>query len=249
MILRSKDGFKALGSMVRANTGSICMMRSSGNRRVLLPTVERYVLSISIRGGMVAVRLVGKLVWVGFRILALFPRVVRGNVGADVAKHTVAGNLLALRTIGVHSCTFGGRRGISSCACNNNTKVLVRTRPICLTCRTVTGHATGGPEIMCLAPRKRMFGRTVTERVTRRRSLMFLYKRCRKVSRHILRRVIASCMSVKSCILANNRLPTVIVVSSVSEVIPNMLGGRRSNRARSFTKGLLRCPRCDHPRR
>lgn len=190
-------------------------------------------------------------------MLALFPRVVRRNIGADVANHTVGGKLLSVGTIGVHSCTFGGRGDISSCPCNNNTNVLVRTRPICLTCRTIGRRVSregrrprGHPlHMICLSPRKSMFGRGVTRRVTRRRSLILLYNRCRKVSRHILRRVIASCISVKSCMLAKNRLPTVIVVSAVSELIPKILRGSISTRFRSFRSGLLRCPRCSEPRR
>lgn len=217
-------------------------------------------------------------------MLALFPRVVRRNIGADVANHTVGGKLLSVGTIGVHSCTFGGRGDISSCPCNNNTNVLVRTRPICLTCRTIgrrvsgegrrgvgsrriasarptsysrihgdslRSRGSGGHPLhmICLSPRKSMFGRGVTRRVTRRRSLILLYNRCRKVSRHILRRVIASCISVKSCMLAKNRLPTVIVVSAVSELIPKILRGSISTRFRSFRSGLLRCPRCSEPRR
>lgn len=63
MISSRKRRLKAVSSMLRANTGSICIIDGSNTGSLLVPTVRTYVRGISITTKRVRMRLLPKLHW------------------------------------------------------------------------------------------------------------------------------------------------------------------------------------------
>lgn len=179
--------------------------------------------------------------------MALFPRVYCSCLGRDIINETHGTNTLRVRYASVESCAISGRGEISSTPCNKKVNVVVRTRPIFSYCGSVYGGTNTGIRLVCLAPRKGALARRHIGRLTGCSGLTLLYNRCRNVSRHIVRRLRPRRVSIKSCILANNRLPTLVITSSITEVVPNILSGRRYFASRDRFSSLLRCPRCAHP--
>ncbi len=164
-----------------------------------------------------------------------------------MVNHTRGTNGMRVIYAGVHSFTNGGRGGISSASCNNNVNVVVTTGPICRYCGDLCGRGRGGPRLICLSPGNAGFARRGTVRFSEVSQLMLLYNRCRNVSRHIVSRVISRRVSVNSFILANNRLPTLAITSTIYEVLPNILSRSVYFRRRDRFSKLLRCPRCAGP--
>lgn len=180
--------------------------------------------------------------------MAILPRVVRNFFGYSVVGQTRSGKLTRVRVRGLHSCARSGCHQISSCPFKNFTNVIVGVRPVRQYVGTLgTRHSCS--RIVFAAPSKRRFSRGVTGDLSLSNGLVVLYKRFGNVSCHVQRRLVAGRVDVKSCILANNRLTTTIVTSTVIQVVPNIVSSRRSTLSSSFRSGLLTTPICAHPTR
>lgn len=151
-----------------------------------------------------------------------------------------------MRVRGLHSCARSGCHHMSSCPFNNFTKVIVGVRPVRQYVGTL-GTRQSCSRIVFAAPSNRRFGRPVTGALSLTRGLVVLYKRFGKVSCQVHRRLVAGRVDVNSCILANKRLTTTIVTSTVVHVVPKIVSSRRSTLSSSFRSGLLTTPICAHP--
>lgn len=180
--------------------------------------------------------------------MAILPRVVRKFFGCSVVDHTRGGKVTRFRVRGLHSCTCSHCQGISSCPFKKYTKVMVGVRPVSHYVSTL-GTRQRCSRIVFAAPSKRRFGRGVTGALSVDRGLVVLYNRFGKVSCHVQRRFVAGRVDVNSCMLANKRLTTTIVTSSVIHVVPKIVSSRRSTLSSSFRSGLLTPPICAHPTR
>lgn len=180
-------------------------------------------------------------------VVALFPRVYRSILSRDVVNETQGGNCIRVGYMGVESFALSGRGHISSTPCNNKVNVLVNPRPVCSYCGDLCNTNRRGPRLVCVSPRNGALARREMGRLTLASQVILLYNRCRNISREVLSRVISRRVSVNSCILANNRLPTLILTSDVSHVLRGILPGSRTGRLRDRCGKLLRCPRCAEP--
>lgn len=137
---------------------------------------------------------------------------------------------------------------MSSCPCNKFTKVIVRYRPVShYVSRLGTRHSCS--RIVFASPSNRRFSRRITGSLSVGNGVVVLYNRCGNVSRHIHSRLVAHRVSVNSCILANNRLTTTVVTSTIIHIIPNMVNSRRDTLSSYFRSSVLSTPVCAHPTR
>lgn len=181
-------------------------------------------------------------------VLSLFPRFVRTFFHRDVVGHTLSTKLVRVTIASPQRFSRDERRRISSAVCNNNTKVLVRYNPLFRTYRSMLPRGKPQSQIIFLSPTKDPFARSGTGRLCHSCGrLILVYKRCRNMSRHIRRCLTSRLVSVKSCILAKKRLNTVIVSSTITHVIPNILKSTNDTTNSSFCRPVLRCPRCAGP--
>lgn len=181
-------------------------------------------------------------------VVAILPRVLRNFFGYSVVDHTRGGKVTRVRVRGLHSCTCSHCHGMSSCPFNKFTNVIVGVRPVSQYVSTLgTRHRCS--RVVFASPSKRRFGRPVTGSLSLTGGLVVLYNRFGNVSCEVHRRFVAGRVDVNSCILANKRLTTTIVTSTMIHVVPKIVSSRRSTLSSSFRSGLLTTPMCAHPTR
>ncbi|HUU41327.1 MAG TPA: tRNA (guanosine(37)-N1)-methyltransferase TrmD [Desulfatiglandales bacterium] len=182
-----------------------------------------------------------------FDILSIFPEMFDpfidyGIIGRAVKKGKIEVNIVNIRDFGVgpHLMTddrpFGGGDGM-----------VMKPEPIFQALESIP-KARGDRKVLMLTPQGQLFNQSLARNLSELEQIILVCGRYEGVDERVRTRYIDMELSIGDYILSGGELPAMIVVESVSRLIPGVLGGSRSNLEESFENYLLEYPQYTRPR-
>jgi tRNA (guanine37-N1)-methyltransferase len=131
---------------------------------------------------------------------------------------------------------FGGGEGM-----------VMKPEPIVGALRHVEKLQPGG-RVILLSPQGRTYTQKTAERLSKTAHLVFLCGRYEGVDERIRAKYIDEEISIGDYILTGGELPAMVLVDSISRLLPGVLGCDDSAEKDTFSRGLLKNPQYTRPR-
>ena len=182
-----------------------------------------------------------------FDVLTLFPEMLaayleQGVLGRAVKRGLVDVNLINIRNFakGTHKTTddrpYGGGEGM-----------VMKPGPIYRALKSVD-RVEGKSPVILLSPQGKLFDQSIAWEMSGWDQLILVCGRYEGVDERIKLTCIDMELSIGNYILSGGELGAMVIVDTVSRLIPGVLGSERSNLEDSFEDGLLKYPQYTRPR-
>jgi len=182
-----------------------------------------------------------------FDVLTLFPEMLaayleQGVLGRAVKRGLVDVNLINIRNFarGTHKTTddrpYGGGEGM-----------VMKPGPIYRALKSVD-RVDGKSPVILLSPQGKLFDQSIAWEMSGWDQLILVCGRYEGVDERIKLTCIDMELSIGNYILSGGELGAMVIVDTVSRLIPGVLGSERSNLKDSFEDGLLKYPQYTRPR-
>ena len=125
--------------------------------------------------------------------------------------------------------------------------MLMQAQPVYDACMAVQGGLTKPARVVYMTPQGSIFNQDKAKEFAQEEDLIILCGHYEGIDERVLEEVVTDEISIGDYVLTGGELPAMVVIDTISRLIPGVLGNGVSADTDSFMNGLLEYPQYSRP--
>jgi tRNA (guanine37-N1)-methyltransferase len=177
-------------------------------------------------------------------VLTLFPAMFAGALDESIIKRARAAGLLDLTLHQLRDWTHDRHKTVDDRPFGGGPGMLLKPEPIF---EAVESLARENTRVILLSPSGRKFDQSIARELAQQEHLLFVTGHYEGFDERIRESLADDELSIGDYVLTNGALPAMVVIDSVTRLLPGVLGDDASAMEESFSHGLLEYPQYTRP--
>jgi len=182
-----------------------------------------------------------------FHVLTLFPDMIEQGLSTSITGKAMKNGYLTLETVNIRDFCGNKHGQVDDYPYGGGAGLVMQPGPIERAYASLAGHMEGEPRVIYLTPQGRVFNQAVAEELAAEKDLVFLCGHYEGVDERILDRIVTDDISIGDYVLTGGELPAMVIMDTVSRLVPGVLNNEQSAEFESFQDGLLEYPQYTRP--
>lgn len=192
-----------------------------------------------------------------FHVLTLFPEMIENGLSTSITGRAIEKGLVSLDAVNIRDYTLNKHGKVDDYTYGGGAGMLMQAQPVYDCCmavqekiRTEAGESAceGRPaRVIYMTPQGRIFNQEMAEDLSEEDDLIILCGHYEGIDERVLEEVVTDEISIGDYVLTGGELPAMVVIDTISRLIPGVLGNSTSSRTDSFMNGLLEYPQYSRP--
>ena len=204
-----------------------------------------------------------------FHILTLFPEMVMNGLNTSIIGRAAAKNLLSIEAINIRDYAFNKHQSVDDYPYGGGAGMLMQAEPVYLAYKAVeekivmrkqTNAETVKEEIknsensdkkklrvVYLSPQGDTFTQKMAEELAQEEDLVLLCGHYEGIDERVLEEIVTDYVSIGDYVLTGGELPAMVMVDTISRLVPGVLHNDVSAEFESFQDNLLEYPQYSRP--
>ena len=176
-------------------------------------------------------------------VLTLFPEMFTGPLDVSMVARARKAGLLDLQIRNLRDWTHDRHKTVDDRPFGGGPGMVLKPEPIFEAVETLAHDQT---HVVMMAPTGRAFTQAVARELASEQHVLLLCGSYEGFDERI-RSLVDDELSIGDYVLTNGGLPAMVVIDSVTRLIPGVLGDEESSHDESFSEGLLEYPHYTRP--
>jgi tRNA (guanine37-N1)-methyltransferase len=181
-----------------------------------------------------------------FDVLTLFPDMFTSYLKEGILGRAVERGLVDVALLNIRDFATGPHRTVDDRPYGGGEGMVMKAGPIFRALESVERLEGHGPVVL-FSPQGKTFTQDMAWDMVEWKQLIFVCGRYEGVDERVRSTCIDMELSIGDYVLNGGELAAMVVIEAVSRLIPDVLGGERSNLEDSFENGLLEYPHYTRP--
>ncbi|HPQ29584.1 MAG TPA: tRNA (guanosine(37)-N1)-methyltransferase TrmD [Desulfobacteraceae bacterium] len=181
-----------------------------------------------------------------FEVLTIFPDMFSPYLREGVFGRAVNNGIVDIRIINIRDFARDTHKTTDDRPYGGGDGMVMKPEPICRALESIERGKRS--QVIFLSPQGRTFDQTTAWELAGWEQLILICGRYEGVDERIKLSCIDREISIGDYVLSGGELGAMVIMDSVSRLIPGVLGGENSNLEDSFEEGLLEYPQYTRPR-
>lgn len=182
-----------------------------------------------------------------FHVLTLFPEMVESGLHTSILKRAMDRHLITLSCVNIRDYTQNRHGRVDDYTYGGGAGMLMQAQPVYDACMAVQKTLEKPARVVYLTPQGRLFTQQMAADFAKESDLILLCGHYEGIDERALAACATDFVSIGDYVLTGGELPAMIVVDTVSRLIPGVLGNGESAETDSFQNGLLEYPQYSRP--
>ncbi len=182
-----------------------------------------------------------------FDVLTLFPDMFTSYLREGILGRAIQRGLVEVGLRDIRDFAMGPHRIVDDRPYGGGEGMVMKAGPISRALKSVPRLENQGPVVL-FSPQGKTFTQDMAWEMSEWEQLIFVCGRYEGVDERIRLTCVDMELSIGDYVLNGGELAAMVVIEAVSRLIPDVLGGERSNQEDSFENGLLEYPHYTRPR-
>lgn len=182
-----------------------------------------------------------------FDILTLFPEMVQGFLNTSIIRRARERDLIETNLINFRDFATDKHRTVDDMPYGGGGGMVLKPEPLFAAVDSLLEEGKPKPPILLMSPQGKPFTQQKAEELSRYSHLILLCGHYEGYDERIRTHLATEEISIGDFVLTGGELPAMIIVDSVSRLIPGVLGNQTSAVTDSFSTGLLEYPHYTRP--
>ena len=181
-----------------------------------------------------------------FDIITIFPEIFSEVFDFGIVRRAVEASLIEIHIHDLRDYTHDRHRQVDDRPFGGGAGMVMKPEPVF---RAVEAITNGAPDVSValLSPQGRLFSQPVAEEYAQKPRVVLICGRYEGVDERVVEHLITDEVSIGDYVLSGGEIPAMVVVDSVTRLIPGALGCEQSAERESFSEGLLDYPHYTRP--
>jgi len=182
-----------------------------------------------------------------FDVLTIFPNMFSAYLQEGIVGRAVSKGIVDVRLVNIRDFARGTHKTTDDRPYGGGNGMVMKPGPVFRALKSV-GRVNGRSLVVLLTPQGTKFDQETAWDLSSWDQLILVCGRYEGVDERIKLISIEKELSIGDYVLSGGELAAMVVIEAVSRLIPEVLGGDRSNLEDSFGEGLLEYPQYTRPR-
>lgn len=182
-----------------------------------------------------------------FDILTIFPDLFRSPFEEGILRRAVAAGAIRIRLHNIRDYATDRHRMTDDRPFGGGEGMVMKPEPLAAALEKVQGEGEPG-RVILLSPRGERYSQKTAGRLAACSRLILVCGRYEGVDERVARCCIDEEISIGDYILTGGEIGAMVIVDSVTRLLPGVLGSEHSAKNDTFSRGLLKHPQYTRPR-
>lgn len=182
-----------------------------------------------------------------FHVLTLFPEMIEQGMHTSIIGRAIAGGYLSIDAINIRDYAFNEHQKVDDYPYGGGAGMLMQAEPVYLAYESVQKKLGYRPRVVYLTPQGEVFHQTMAKELAKEKDLVFLCGHYEGIDERVLDEIVTDYVSIGDYVLTGGELPAMVMMDSISRMVPGVLSNQESGETESFAENLLEYPQYSRP--
>ena len=182
-----------------------------------------------------------------FHVLTLFPEMIEQGMHTSIIGRAIAGGYLSIDAINIRDYAFNKHQKVDDYPYGGGAGMLMQAEPVYLAYESVQKKLRYRPRVVYLTPQGEVFHQTMAKELAKEKDLVFLCGHYEGIDERVLDEIVTDYVSIGDYVLTGGELPAMVMMDSISRMVPGVLSNQESGETESFAGNLLEYPQYSRP--
>ena len=182
-----------------------------------------------------------------FHILTLFPDMIIQGLNTSITGRAMEKELLHIHAVDIRDYAFNKHHSVDDYTYGGGAGMLMQAEPVYQAYRSVIEDGKCKPRVVYLSPQGQTFTQEMAEEFAKEEELVFLCGHYEGIDERVLEEIVTDYVSIGDYVLTGGELPAMVMIDTISRLIPGVLNNEASTDFESFQEHLLEYPQYSRP--
>ena len=182
-----------------------------------------------------------------FHILTLFPEMIEQGMHTSIIGRAIAGGYLSINAVNIRDYAFNKHQKVDDYPYGGGAGMLMQAEPVYLSYEAIKEKIGYRPRVVYLNPQGKVFKQEMAKELAKERDLVFLCGHYEGIDERVLDEIVTDYVSIGDYVLTGGELPAMVMMDSISRMVPGVLSNQESGETESFAGNLLEYPQYSRP--
>ena len=182
-----------------------------------------------------------------FHVLTLFPEMILQGMNTSITGRAIAKGLLSLEAVNIRDFAFNKHQKVDDYPYGGGAGMLMQAEPVYLAYASIAERIGKKPRVVYLTPQGKVFNQEMARELALEEDLVFLCGHYEGIDERVLEEIVTDQVSIGDYVLTGGELPAMVMMDSISRMVPGVLNNQESGETESFADNLLEYPQYSRP--
>ena len=184
-----------------------------------------------------------------FHILTLFPQMVEQGLNTSIIGRAQEKGILSVETINIRDFTMDKHKKVDDYPYGGGAGMLMQAQPVYDAYLHVVEkiNTRQRPRVIYVTPQGKTFKQEMAKEFALEQDLIFLCGHYEGIDERVLEEIVTDYVSIGDYVLTGGELAAMVMIDSISRMVPGVLSNKESGEAESFSDNLLEHPHYTRP--
>lgn len=182
-----------------------------------------------------------------FHVLTLFPEMIEQGLGTSITGRAMNKGLVSLHAVNIRDYAANRHKKVDDYTYGGGAGMLMQAQPVYDACMAVQESLEKPARVVYMTPQGSIFNQEKAKELALEEDLIILCGHYEGIDERVLEEVVTDEISIGDYVLTGGELPAMVVIDTISRLIPGVLGNGVSADTDSFMNGLLEYPQYSRP--
>ena len=182
-----------------------------------------------------------------FHVLTLFPEMIEQGMHTSIIGRAIAVGYLSIDALNIRDYAFNKHQKVDDYPYGGGAGMLMQAEPVYLAYESIQKKLGYRPRVVYLTPQGEVFHQTMAKELAKEKDLVFLCGHYEGIDERVLDEIVTDYVSIGDYVLTGGELPAMVMMDSISRMVPGVLSNQESGETESFAENLLEYPQYSRP--
>ena len=184
-----------------------------------------------------------------FHIMTLFPEIFNSYMDESIMKRAVEKGIIEVHIYNIRDFSNNKHKKVDDYPFGGGAGMVMTPQPIYDTYKhIITTHNINNPSVIYLTPKGKVYNQSMAKQMSLKEDIILLCGHYEGIDERIIDLIVTDEISIGDYVLTGGVLPALIMIDSISRLIPGVLNQEESFEEESFKDNLLEYPHYTRPR-
>ena len=182
-----------------------------------------------------------------FHVLTLFPEMIANGMNTSITGRAIENHIFELNIVNIRDYSRDKHKHVDDYPYGGGAGMVMQPGPVYDCYQDIVKDMNKKPRVIYMTPQGKVFNQAIAEELSREEELIFLCGHYEGIDERVLEEIVTDEVSIGDYVLTGGELPAMVMIDSISRLIPGVLNNDDSAEYESFQDGLLEYPQYTRP--
>ena len=182
-----------------------------------------------------------------YHVLTLFPEMIEQGMGTSIMGRAMEQGLIRLTATNIRDFSTNKHMKVDDYPYGGGAGLVMQPEPVYRAYKDLEKDMKKKPRVVYLTPQGTTFHQEMAKELAKEEELVFLCGHYEGIDERVLEEIVTDYVSIGDYVLTGGELPAMVMIDSISRLVPGVLHNDDSAGDESFENGLLEYPQYTRP--